>query len=258
MIRLRYCDPVRYLRFLSSVHELVQPEHYLEIGVRFGNSLALSKCRSVGIDPDFNITAELNTDVSLVRTTSDEFFSRPSPLTATDGEAFDLTFIDGMHLFEFALRDFIYTERHSKRTSVLVFDDVLPRTVDEAARERHTNAWTGDVYPVIDVLARYRPEVAAILVDTEPTGLFLVVGLDPTSTVLEDNYEQIMQEYRHADPQPVPEVLLDRVAVQPAQRVLDAQFWKVLAEERTNPSGADFIPRLRQHLAADFGPRYAP
>jgi len=247
---------VKYIPFLSSVHQLVKPEHYLEIGIRNGTSLVLSTCRSVGIDPAYSLTAELNTHVTLFRTTSDEYFSRPSTLAVTDGEPFDLTFIDGMHLFEFALRDFINTERNSRRTSVIVFDDVLPRTVDEAARERHTNAWTGDVYPIIDVLAQYRPDVATILVDTEPTGLFLVVGLDPASTVLADNYEEIMREYRHADPQPVPEALLNRVGVQSPQRVLDAQFWKVLAEERTNAAGADFARRLRHQLAADFGPRY--
>lgn len=249
---------MKYLPFLSEVHQRLRPERYLEIGIRNGDSLALSTCRSVGIDPAFNLRAELDTHVTLFRTTSDEYFSRSAPLSVTNGEPFDLTFIDGMHLFEFALRDFVNTERNSRRSSVIVFDDVLPRSVDEAARERHTSAWTGDVYPIIDVLARYRPEVATVLVDTEPTGLLLVVGLDPSSTVLSDNYDQITEEYRQADPQPVPQALLDRVAVQAPNRVLDAQFWKVIAEERVNPSGDDFNPRLRKQLAADFGPRYAP
>lgn len=249
---------MRYLPFLTAVHELVDPAHYLEIGIRNGSSLALAKCRSVGIDPAYNITAELSAHVSLFRTTSDEYFSRPSPLAVIDGERFDLTFIDGMHLFEFALRDFINAERSSRRTSVIVFDDVLPRTVDEAARKRHTLAWTGDVYPMIEVLARYRPEVSTILVDTEPTGLFLVLGLDPADTVLADHYDEILAEHRHADPQPVPAALLERDAVQAPQRVLDAGFWKVLGNERTNPGGDGFSRLLREQLALDFGPGYAP
>lgn len=249
---------MRYLPFLSSVHELVQPEHYLEIGIRNGGSLALSTCRSVGIDPAYNVTTELSAHVSLFRTTSDEYFSRPSPLAVIGGERFDLTFIDGMHLFEFALRDFINAERSARRTSVIVFDDVLPRTVDEAARERHTNAWTGDVYPMIEVLARYRPEVSTILVDTEPTGLFLVLGLDPSDTVLADHYDEILREHRHADPQPVPKALLERDAVQAPQRVLDAGFWKVLRDERAQPTGDGFSRLLREQLAQDFGPGYLP
>jgi hypothetical protein len=249
---------MHYRPFLTEVHARVEPRTYLEIGVRSGKSLALSRCRSVGIDPAYQVTAEISCDVSLFRTTSDEYFTRESPLAPTDGWPFDLAFIDGMHLFEFALRDFVNTERHSTSSSVVVFDDVLPRTVEEAARERITKAWTGDVYPVIPVLARYRPEVATVLVDTQPTGLMLVVGLDPDSTVLTDEYAAIMAEYRHPDPQPVPRDLLERGAVQAPQRVLDAGFWKVLREERERPGGVDFHRRLRQQLAADFGPAYAP
>jgi predicted O-methyltransferase YrrM len=76
----------------------------------------------------------LDGDFALVRSTSDEYFSRPDPLALTGGQPFDLAFIDGLHLLEFALRDFINTERFSTPTSVIVFDDVLPRTVEEAAK----------------------------------------------------------------------------------------------------------------------------
>jgi hypothetical protein len=248
---------VRYLPFLSSVHELVAPERYLEIGVRNGNSLALARCPSVGIDPAYSITAELDGDVSLVRTTSDEYFSRPEQAEVADSDRFDLAFVDGLHLFEFALRDFVNAERRSRRTSVILFDDVLPRTAGEAARERHTLAWTGDVFHVVTTLERYRPDVSTILVDTEPTGLFLVVGLDPESTVLPDRYDDIMAAHRQPDPQPVPLELLDRDVVQAPERVLEAGFWKVLREERADPGRDGFSDRLREQLARDFGPRYA-
>jgi len=248
---------MRYSEFLSSVHRLVRPERYLEIGVRKGMSLALARCRSVGIDPAYSIEAELDADVALFRTTSDEYFARADPLAPVQGEPFDLAFIDGMHLFEFALRDFINAERCSRDASVVIFDDMLPRSVGEAARERHTRLWTGDLYPIIEVLERYRPEVATVLVDTQPTGLLLVVGLDPASTVLTDNYDEIIASYRRPDPQPVPQILLDRLTVQPPQRVLDAGFWKVLDEQRAQPSDG-FHRALRTQLAVDLGPRYAP
>jgi len=249
---------MRYDEFLSAVHRLVQPERYLEVGVRLGNSLALANCRSVGIDPAYSILAELDNDVRLFRTTSDEYFARPDPLAPVGGQPFDLSFIDGMHLFEYALRDFINAERYSRDCSVIIFDDMLPRSVDEAARERHTQLWTGDLYPIIEVLADHRPDVSVIPVDTQPTGLLLVVGLDPTNTVLSDKYDEIMATYRKRDPQPVPQAILNRVTVQPPRRVLDGGFWKVLAEQRAQPRDGGFHRALQEQLASDLGPRYGP
>lgn len=247
---------MRYLNFLSSLHEKLAPATYLEIGVSRGYSLALSKCRSVGIDPAFVIHAELDGDYALFRTSSDEYFSRPDPLAATGGRPFDMAFIDGLHIFEFAFRDFINAERHSSARSLIVFDDVLPRNVDEAARVRHTGSWTGDVYPIIAVLARYRPGLTVIPVSTQPTGLLLVLGLDPNDTTLADNYHEILAEYRHADPQPVPVELMDRLTVLPPQRVLDADFWDVLATATPDADPQTIRAELAPRLSAALGPAF--
>ena len=72
--------------------------------------------------------------MQLFRTTSDEYFARPDPLAPLGGLPFDLAFIDGLHLFEFALRDFINAERGSRPGAVILFDDILPRKVVEASR----------------------------------------------------------------------------------------------------------------------------
>lgn len=240
-----------YLDFLKRVHEQLQPRAYLEIGVRSGSSLAQARCRSVGIDPAYLLTAELDCSVSLFRTTSDEYFTRPEPLAPTDGQRFDLAFIDGMHLFEYALRDFINTERHCSRRAVVVFDDILPRTVDQAARIRHTLAWTGDVYPLLEVFARYRPDLVVVPVDTAPTGLLLVFGADPENTVLADNYSQIMAEFRRPDPQPVPPELLDRLTVVPPARMLASSVWQTLAEAPDDDSDLD--SRVRDIIAGELG-----
>lgn len=242
-----------YLDFLRRLHLVLEPENYLEIGVRWGNSLAQSRCRSVGIDPAFNIHEELRTEVLLFKTTSDDYFAAEDPLAPTEGQPFDLAFIDGMHLFEFALRDFINAERHSTSSSVIVFDDILPGSVDEAARQRHTRRWTGDVYPILQVLARYRPEILTVAVDTQPTGLLLVVGLDPLNTVLSDNYGAIMADYRSADPQPVPQELIDRSFVQSPERVLDASFLPFLASVPADAPAGEVGPALRQRVVSDLG-----
>jgi len=244
---------MRYLDFLRTVHERLAPKAYLEIGVRNGNSLALASCRAVGIDPAFAIHAELDGEVALFRTTSDEYFSRPEPLAATRGQRFELCFIDGLHLFEFALRDFIFAERHSSARGVIVFDDVLPRNVAEAARERHTHQWTGDVFGVLQVLERYRPDLLVVPLDTEPTGLLAVVGLDPESTVLVDHFEEILAEFRRPDPQPVPGEILDRISVVAPGRFLDAGVLELLAGQPSDVSAAGLAPSLRPLVGERLG-----
>ena len=239
---------VYYYEFLTAVHERLAPRAYLEIGVRNGGSLALSRCRSVGIDPAFSIHAELDGDLALFRTTSDEYFSRPDPLAATRGVPFDLAFVDGLHLFEFALRDFINAERHSSGSGLVIFDDVLPRSVDEAARVRHTVSWTGDVYPMLAVLAEHRPDLVVVPVGTQPTGLLLVTGLDPSSTVLSDRYDQILADHLRPDPQPVPDHVIDRLAVVPPELLLASDLLDVLAGGRESDA-----PELRSRVAESVG-----
>ena len=243
-----------YYAFLAELHRRLAPKAYLEIGVRNGGSLALSRCRSVGIDPNFSITYELDGDVALFRTTSDEYFSRPDPLAPTGGTPFDLSFIDGLHLFEFALRDFIHAEAVSSPRGLVLFDDVLPRSVDEAARQRHTDAWTGDVYGLLAVLARYRPDLVVVPIGTQPTGELLVAGLDPADTTLRDAFDEILTEYRRPDPQPVPPALLDRSVVLPPERLLESDLLEVLARSEDGDPG--LRDRIAESVTRTLGPAY--
>lgn len=243
-----------YLEFLREVHRRLQPRTYVEIGVREGKSLALAQCRALGIDPAFDITAELDGDLAVVKTSSDEYFQRPNPLAPTRGQRFDMAFIDGLHIFEFALRDFLHIEQFCTANSLIVFDDMLPRSVDEAARDRHTKQWTGDVYGVLQVLERYRPDLSVLPVGTAPTGLLLVFGLDPANRVLSEQYDEIMAEYRHPDPQPVPEEVLDRLGVVSPHRLLESRLLDVLADRSLgkDPLRAELDDVLRQ----SFGPGF--
>ena len=136
-------------QLLRSLHETIEPRTYLETGVNRGASMALSRVPSIGIDPEFRVVSELQADVHLARTTSDEFFARPRPLAHLPVPVVDLAFVDGMHLAEYALRDFLAIERFTLPTSVVVIDDMLPRTVEMANRQRTTLGWTGDVYKAV-------------------------------------------------------------------------------------------------------------
>lgn len=243
--------------FLTGIHVGYRPRSYLEIGVSDGRGVQRSGVRTIGVDPAFKVTAEVQCDLQLVRATSDDFFARESAIAHFPEGIVDFTFIDGMHLFEFALRDFLNTERLSSAHSVIVFDDMLPRSAPEAARARHTMAWTGDVYKVALALERYRPDLVVVPVDTTPTGMLLVLGADPASTVLTDRYEEILAEYAHDDPQDVPSAILHRTeAADPAQ-LLALPVWGELAAARDGdgdrPVDLDAASGLRG--SADYVPR---
>jgi methyltransferase family protein len=247
---------MEYLEFLGRVHELLDPPAYLEIGVRHGDSLALARSRAVGIDPAYELRTALPDAVELFAETSDEYFDRERPLDPLGGERVGLAFIDGMHLVEFALRDFINVERHCDWTSVVVFDDVLPREGDEATRRRRTRAWTGDVYKISQILTRHRPGLVCVRVDTAPTGLLLVLGLDPASSVLDERYDEIVRNAVAPDPQPVPRDVLERRGAVAPDTVLEASFWSLLRDARAaGIARGEGLSRLRRTVRRDLGRR---
>ncbi|MGA9372140.1 MAG: class I SAM-dependent methyltransferase [Solirubrobacterales bacterium] len=219
---------MHYLEFLERLHRVFEPRTYLEIGVRNGNSLSLSRAPSIGIDPRYELTAELGERVALFRQTSDEYFAAHDPVDAFGGEPVDLAFIDGMHLIEFALRDFINVERHSHPGGLVVLDDVFPPSPAEAARKRRTQVWTGDVFKIVDVLGRERADLGLLTVDTEPTGLMLVFRLDPGSERLADRYGAITSACVAPDPQRVPEDMLARLGAASPEEALSAPLWAEL------------------------------
>jgi len=249
---------LRYVQFLREVHRLLAPPTYLEIGVRRGNSLSLAGARAIGIDPDIDLKPQyehLARTAALFEETSDAYFARPDPLAPFEGRPPALAFIDGMHLFEFALRDFVNVERHAHWTSVVVFDDIFPREVAEAARDRQTKGWTGDIHKIPGVLARHRPDLLCLRVDTRPTGLLLVLGLDPASRVLADRYDAIVAETVAPDPPDVPAEVLERRGALEPERILEAAFWSVLRDARDGDEPREQgVERLRRAVRRDLRP----
>ena len=240
---------MRYLEFLERLHAVLEPPSYLEIGVRHGDSLALARCPAVGVDPSYNLRVELGPNVSLFGETSDEYFRRPNTLAPVG-----LAFVDGMHLVEYALSDFVGVERRAHWTSVVVFDDMLPRDEREAARNRRTRAWTGDVYKLSAILAEWRPDLVQIAIDTEPTGLLLVLGLDPDSVRLSYYYDRIVSRAVVPDPQHVPKDVLQRRGAVDPETVLGASFWSLL-RDRDVPRD-EGLPALREAVRRElFIPR---
>lgn len=193
-------------RLLAEIHKHLQPEFYFEIGVQTGKSLALAKCEAMGIDPMPILSFELPTAAKVITSSSDNFFKKQSDLLLK--KSVDLCFIDGMHLFEYALRDFINVEKYSQPHSLIVIDDIFPGHPDQAKRERRTRAWTGDVWKLKEALEKYRPDLFILAIDAYPTGLLLISALDANNTTLTDTYQSILGSY--TDEMPVPERINNR------------------------------------------------
>lgn len=89
-----------------------------------------------------------------------------------------MSFIDGLHAFDQALRDLIGVEFYSKPGAVALFHDVLPICEAVAARERKTIFWTGDTFKVLLALAQTRPDLRLALIPCFPSGLAIVTHLN--------------------------------------------------------------------------------
>ena len=186
-----------YYRMLRRLHATLKPETYLEIGIRKGDSLALATTAAVaiGIDPAPILARPAAPNAEVFAMTSDDFFEKCDVREELGGRELDLAFIDGMHLFEYVIRDFANVERVSTPDTVVVLHDCLPIDALSAARDRTTRLWTGDVWKAALVLRRYRPDLRLTVIDAPPSGLVIVHGLDPASRVLDENAEAILGEY---------------------------------------------------------------
>jgi Methyltransferase domain len=191
----------QYSELLARIHEALRPRTYVEIGVHTGASLrfALPQTRVVGIDPEPRIGHPLPANVQIYAETSDAFFSRADVREKLGGLPVDLAFIDGMHHFEFALRDFMNLERLCGPESTILLHDCFPHDRRTAQRERVAEFWTGDVWRLVVLLKRHRPGLSVHTVAAPPSGLAIVRGLDPASTFLADNFDRLRSELMALD-----------------------------------------------------------
>lgn len=211
--------------FLSAVHNVVQPKTYLEIGVQYGYSLgrATGAKVAIGVDPFPQCGATGNQVI--VSSSSDEFFATGIKQLA-EPTIVDFGFIDGLHLYEQALNDFLNLEYYCMPHSVIVMDDVLPRNQEEASRVQCPGDWTGDVWKVTQILLRYRPNLKIVEVNTFPTGTLLVYGFhaNPPTIGVNKLRAHALSEYMALDT--VPDAVINRAyAVAPEVALSDLKGW---------------------------------
>lgn len=188
-----------YEAFLDGLHERFMFDWYLEVGCRSGRIFGQSRSKTIAVDPFFRVKSNVigvKPALHLFQTTSDEFFAQGF-LKAMKAQL-SVSFLDGMHLCEYLLRDFINAEAASNPDGVIAMHDCCPANIRMTTRNLKSlpkGAWTGDVWKLIPILQKYRPDLTLTILDAAPTGLALVSGLDRKSKVLEKNYDAILAEF---------------------------------------------------------------
>jgi hypothetical protein len=190
-------EGVQYLNFFKRVAEISQPTTYLEIGTRDGSSLAaFTGCDAICVDPIMRPkpVALDRRSTFCFQMSSDRFFHE-TDVFAFFPRGIDIAFLDGMHRFEYLLRDFINTEPYCHPRSLIMVHDCFPARADLAGRVSKGGAWAGDVWKLVPILAELRPDLTMRRIDCPPTGLLAVQSAAPESTALRENYQEIVREY---------------------------------------------------------------
>jgi len=186
-----------YLEWLDRLYSTLAPAMVLEIGVFEGASLSRVRPPTVaiGVDPNPKVIHPLKAETHIFPETSDHFFARRGLDGLLDGRPLGIGLIDGLHLYEQALRDFINLERCCGPRSVILLHDTVP--LDEATQSRacNTGFHTGDVWKTVLCLRHYRPDLDVFTIATAWSGLTVVTRLDPASRVLAERYEEAVARF---------------------------------------------------------------
>jgi hypothetical protein len=185
-----------YLVWLERMHAAIVPEIYLEIGIARGQSLSYARppTLAVGVDPEPVISVPLKTETHIFCETSDVFFAERKLQQLTD-RPLALAFIDGLHIFEQSLKDFMNVEALCGPRSIVLIHDTVPLNEPTQSRVRATQFHTGDIWRTVLCLKHYRPDLDIFTIATPWSGLTVVTGLDPTSRVLTDCYDEAVGRF---------------------------------------------------------------
>lgn len=183
-----------YLDWLEKLYAHLKPKNVIEIGVSQSASLARvpAPAIAIGVDPVPSVIYPLKTEAHIFAETSDDFFARRNVRELLHGEPLSIGFIDGSHIFEQALRDFMNLEKYCGPNSVIMFHDTVPLDEPTQRREPVTHFSTGDVWKTILCLKQYRPDLDIFTIATAPTGLTVVTGLNPASSILSEIYDEAL------------------------------------------------------------------
>ncbi len=180
-------------------------KNYLEIGVFNGHIFFKVKSNfKIAVDPNFTFDSVRKFGKSLLNPsnfnshffekTSDDFFENDAEKILAN-KKIELTFIDGMHEYEYALRDVENTLRYLDDAGAIVLHDCNPVKKESSISYKEwteTNSvevWNGDVWKAILHLRCLRPDLSVFVLDTDE-GLGIVTK-KPSKSGLTFTKEQI-------------------------------------------------------------------
>ena len=162
-----------YLAHLRRFHETLRPRLYVEIGVDAGRTLSLARppTRAIGVDPAAREGgATFAADTRLFPLESDAFFAARGRRRRSPGSRSTSP----------SSTDCISSSRPSaisstssgtrRRTRSSCSTTACPSTGRPRAGRAATGFWTGDVWKIVPVLARHRPDLELFVIPTLPDG----------------------------------------------------------------------------------------
>jgi len=158
-------------------------KNFLEIGVFRGNVFFNIKAKhKVAVDPSFSFTTSKrirrtikspnNLFANFIEKTSDDFFAQDAP-TLYSTTKVDISLIDGMHEYEFALRDVENTLKYLQPNGVIIMHDCNPQTPEAAVsfndwkNRNFEGNWNGDVWKTIVYLRSLRKDINVFVLDCD-------------------------------------------------------------------------------------------
>lgn len=171
------------LEIIQTLMQKKNLKNYLEIGVFNGHIFFRIRSNfKLAVDPEFRFDNMRIWGKTLINPynlynqyfskTSDAFFNEDAP-RVINNKKIDIALIDGMHEYDYALRDVENTLRYLSDDGVIIMHDCNPLTKTAASSFREweerkfADTWNGDVWKVILHMQSLRNDVNAFTLDCD-------------------------------------------------------------------------------------------
>lgn len=183
------------LDVISFLFNRMNPKLFVTIGDRARYVQCVPQpILGLGVDPwPLMSLKSLPPNQQVYPVTSDYFFHSPYMIKELHP---DIIMITGFHRFEQVLRDVMFAEKLCYNKSVILIDNTAPTSQDDIDRADITASahQTGDVFKLIPIFKKYRPEMKiSTLIDVD-RGVTIFENLDESSHILQHALVQAVED----------------------------------------------------------------